>query len=577
MSREPFDESMLTAYLDDELSLDDRARVEAALRESPQLSQFLEELRLVRKLVCDAVRSEVSKQSGTGSTTPSFAVRGPWQSTPSPSTSVSVPQLTSVSPSAERSQSVELPVSATHVPALRPALRGWMMLASLAATIMLGLFVFSPWRNRGNIPLAAAPTMTGSNNKVDSARASSLESSELPRLKIAPADPAPMIPGPMPSASLPAPTSAGAQQRMPSPNGASAMASDGFGVNASSQDAPIPVTNQLGTVPEGLIQLLAEATPREDMNRSADDSLARSRKLQELETLEVKQSTDVDPSLPPREANVSETLVGRGSTDATRFVFILQSPSDSVVSSDKQGEEAARGNTPKGSINAPAGGVGGSGGFAPNVANAADSLPSASGERQARPGAAGGGFSGGTLEDRSLRRSSGNFAGGRAAPKSTTAAGGIEESGSTNDTLESGVSQKMKRNADAASNNSWTLAAFDPSKDGQNPSTQLIVEFRFPKNRKEQALEALRVLGVIVPMEIIENDASADWFVGEIDDSQKMLYERVESRIVEREKTDAEESRDLSLPPRTSRYLEPTQESWRSIRILLRPRASKLE
>ncbi|MFN7734176.1 MAG: zf-HC2 domain-containing protein [Pirellula sp.] len=55
MSHESLDESLLSAYLDGELSASERELVEQALESSASLRQLLEELRLVRRLVVDAV------------------------------------------------------------------------------------------------------------------------------------------------------------------------------------------------------------------------------------------------------------------------------------------------------------------------------------------------------------------------------------------------------------------------------------------------------------------------------------------------------------------------------------------
>ena len=134
MNREPFDESLLTAYLDDELSHDDRNKVESALRESPQLTKLLEQLRIVRKLVTSAVRSEENKLAGADATTladagqPSFTIKGPWQS-------AAVTKPTDTSPAMVATKRVDPVVAATHDQAFHRALRGWMMLASLAATL----------------------------------------------------------------------------------------------------------------------------------------------------------------------------------------------------------------------------------------------------------------------------------------------------------------------------------------------------------------------------------------------------------------------------------------------------------
>jgi len=55
MSYESLDESLLSAYLDGELSASEKEHVEQALESSASLRQLLEELRLVRRLVVDAV------------------------------------------------------------------------------------------------------------------------------------------------------------------------------------------------------------------------------------------------------------------------------------------------------------------------------------------------------------------------------------------------------------------------------------------------------------------------------------------------------------------------------------------
>lgn len=55
MSYESLDESLLSAYLDGELSASEKEHVERAIESSASLRQLLEELRLVRRLVVDAV------------------------------------------------------------------------------------------------------------------------------------------------------------------------------------------------------------------------------------------------------------------------------------------------------------------------------------------------------------------------------------------------------------------------------------------------------------------------------------------------------------------------------------------
>jgi hypothetical protein len=121
------------------------------------------------------------------------------------------------------------------------------------------------------------------------------------------------------------------------------------------------------------------------------------------------------------------------------------------------------------------------------------------------------------------------------------------------------------------------LAALDRAEPSQGPSSQLVIEFRFPKDREEQAIVALRELGIVLPAGIPASDQTTQWFVSEIDDSKKSLYERVESRFVDRNKTDRVESEALSVPQRRTSELESNQDQWLSIRILLRRRVAAPE
>ena len=457
MNREPFDESLLTAYLDDELSHDDRNKVESALRESPQLTKLLEQLRIVRKLVTSAVRCEEKKLAGADATTladdgqPSFTIKGPWQS-------AAVTKPTDTSPAMVATKRVDPVVAATHDQAFHRALRGWMMLASLAATVLLGLFVFSPWKSKRESPIASAP----------SASPAPINAEKMPSARMAVAPPADVAPG-MPVPSDPAP-----------------------------KDASL--SNHFGIASDALINLLAEASAQTDRNRGEFDAMARSPKLQELESLAKKQSSEVDKSSPPNEANTEEPSYATRSADTPRFVFVLNPRVDSVPFADAKGSVAA---------DAAATGVG-------------------LGSVQDAPG----------VPPRDILN----------AP-----------------------------NHGEPSNRSWALAALDRPEPGEGPSSQLVIEFRFPNDREEQAIVALRELGIVLPAETLKSDLSKQGYFGELDDSQNAIFERVESRFVDRNKNDPKESKALQIPQRTKGEFEPIQGQWRSIRILLRRRVSEPE
>jgi len=451
MNREPFDESLLTAYLDDELSHDDRNNVESALRESPQLTKLLEDLRIVRKLVTSAVRSEENKLAGADATTladagqPSFTIKGPWQS-------AAVTKPTDTSPAMVAPKRVDPVVAATHDQAFHRALRGWMMLASLAATVLLGLFVFSPWKSKPESPIASAP----------SASPTPINAEKMPSARMAVAPPADVSPGmPVPSDSVP-------------------------------KDASL--SNHFGAASDALINLLAEASAQTDRNRGEFDAMARSPTLQELESLAKKQSSEDDKSSPPNEANTVEPSYANRSADTPLFVFVLNPRVDSVPFADAKASVAA--------------------------------------------------------------------------------------DAAATDELEPGLSQSRKREANAPnhgepSNRSWALAALDRPEPGEGPSSQLVIEFRFPNDREEQAIVALRELGIVLPAETLKSDLSKQGFFGELDDSQNAIFERVESRFVDRNKNDPKESKALQILQRTKGEFEPIQDQWRSIRILLRRRVSE--
>jgi hypothetical protein len=121
------------------------------------------------------------------------------------------------------------------------------------------------------------------------------------------------------------------------------------------------------------------------------------------------------------------------------------------------------------------------------------------------------------------------------------------------------------------------LAALDRPEPGEGHPSQLVIEFRFPNNREEQAIVALRELGIVLPAETLKSDLSKQGFFGELDDSQHAIFERAESRFVDRNKNDPKESKALQVPQRTKGEFEPIQDQWRSIRILLRRRVSEPE
>jgi len=524
MSREPFDESLLTAYLDEELSQEDRKMVESALRESPHLTKLLEELRIVRNLVSNAVRGDENRLA-VGDTTSDqdvsqapFTIRGPWQS-------VSETQPNGRATLTIRPQKAEN-VDASNVEhAFRPSLRSWMMLASLAATVLLGLFVFSPWRSVRDVPIAAAPALKTRSETADSANVSSSESRASPRHDAALAASEPRNAETMPSASLPQSPTDAVPLGMTSPSEASASRFQEPGSNSSSVDAPLP--NRLANASNALINLLVDATSLSGPNRAGIDTMAHNRKLQGAEKLEVaqgakqnvEQSTALDKSPSSINANALETSDSKRSQEQSHFVFVLGSQSDAIGSIDKtETIDLLRreSGVPLDAQTAGLGGAGSSGSSKPNAAG---------------PGFGGGGFGGGRADVPSLGPSQGT----------------------------------------------WLLAALDRPEPRKGLSSEIIIEFRFPKNREDQAIEALRELGVIFPVEQLPADAAKDWFISEFVDSQQELNERIEYRIAEREKADVVESEASADRQRMKRYLEPIPDQWRSIRIMLRKGKSETE
>lgn len=569
MSRVPFDESLLTAYLDDELSKDERSMVESALRESPQLTKLLDELRVVRTLVTNAVRSEESKLAGAEATTlaeaaqPSFAIKGPWQSAAGATS-------TDASPVMGATQTVVPVPTATREQAFRSALRGWMMLASLAATVLLGLFVFSPWRSKREAPFAAAPSLNGSKEAVDSARANSMEAVQHAPPPLASAAPGLINAEKLPSARRDIAPPADALPGMPVPSEPVASDSESLGYYSALKDASKP--NDLGAASDALLNLLVDASSQTDRNRGEFDAMVRRSTLQKLESPAKKQSLELDKSSLASEANMVEPLYSNRSADTPHFVFVLNSGNDSVHSADAKGAFAASAamsgvasgaplDAPEGPsgvvLNAPEVGLGGAGTAGPSAV-------------------------GGKTDSRSLGRGTGGLASERGADESTNTSADIKETDAPSAQLEPGGSPSRKRKANAANQGesntgSWALAALDPAYPNSNPSSQLIIEFRFPKGREEQAIVALRELGIVLPAGVPASDQTTPWFVSEIDDSEKALYERVESRFVDRNTTGRVESEGLSVPQRSERELEPNQNQWRSIRILLRRRITAPE
>ena len=507
MSREPFDESLLTAYLDDELTHDERARVESALRESPKLTKLLEELRIVRKLVTNAVRSEEGKLIG-GEATPSmeapqasFTIKGPWQSA-----TVTRP---SAPPVIEAPRAVDPENVTARQQAYPTALVGAMVLASLAATVLVGLFVVSPWRSEERFEVAAASSGRGYEEAI---------------------------------ASVPA------NSRLSVEKSQAASSSNMESIGLSSEATDVPVSNHLGAASDALIQLLADAS-----------------------------------SL-PKDAPARESSDASRPADAPRFVFVLSSQADSVPSADAKDAVAASSAEPTGSPSftraapgigiggvggAVAGGVGG-GGVGGGGVGGGFAGGSVAGGSVAGGSVAGGSVAGGKAESGAMDRSTGGAASGRGAAEPANAPAFVQETDARIEEHDPGLKQARKSKANEPNDGWWALDALDRPEPSQGLSSQLIIEFRFPKDRVDQAVLALRKLGIVLPEGILERDPSVQSFVSEIDDSRKAMYERIERRLVESDKADDVESESISVPSPTKSDIEPMQDQWRSIRILVR-------
>ncbi|MFN7625618.1 MAG: zf-HC2 domain-containing protein [Pirellula sp.] len=492
MSREPFDESLLTAYLDDELTHDERARVESALRESPKLTKLLEELRIVRKLVTNAVRSEEGKLIG-GEATPSmeapqasFTIKGPWQSA-----TVTRP---SAPPVIEAPRAVDPENVTARQQAYPTALVGAMVLASLAATVLVGLFVVSPWRSEERFEVAAASSGRGYEEAI---------------------------------ASVPA------NSRLSVEKSQAASSSNMESIGLSSEATDVPVSNHLGAASDALIQLLADAS-----------------------------------SL-PKDAPARESSDASRPADAPRFVFVLSSQADSVPSADAKDAVAASSAEPTGSPSftraAPGIGIGGVGGAAAGGVGGGGV-----GGGFAGGSVAGGSVAGGRAESGAMDRSTGGAASGRGAAEPANAPAFVQETDARIEEHDPGLKQARKSKANEPNDGWWALDALDRPEPSQGLSSQLIIEFRFPKDRVDQAVLALRKLGIVLPEGILERDPSVQSFVSEIDDSRKAMYERIERRLVESDKADDVESESISVPSPTKSDIEPMQDQWRSIRILVR-------
>ena len=524
MSQLPFDESLLTAYLDDELTQDERDIVESALRESPQLKKLLQELRVVRQLVANAMRYEDDKLSGNeapisgGDAPASFSIQGPWQSS-SMAISTDNPPATG-SPGTTVAHEQDSP----------PALRGWMMLASLAATVLLGLFVFSPWKfspwkfspweSEQGEPIASVQSAHVNRERVESA--SSFEASHPPRALDAPSASSPETAGDMlPDRVAIAPPAAASPIVAPQITPPFANA-DSLAVRMQNND--VPRYNNLGGVSEALVQLLTDANSRTERNRSEFDSMARRLNREKKSATENTPSLAMDEKLQSQEADSAKPRDADRLVDRPHFVFVLSSLVDAVPSSEPAGAVAASSGVP---------------------------------EQQAKVRASGGGFGGGlaTKDAKNLPAGSGGLS----------------------DTIDAGLEENRNRKATNPKDGLWKLAALDRPEYSQGPSSQLVIEFRFPKDRSEQAITALRDLGVILPAEEMESDLPKTLFFGEIDDSRQAIFGPVEYGLGERDKSDPMESEALSEQPRYRSEPGMIPDDWRAIRIVLRPRIAETE
>jgi len=519
MSQLPFDESLLTAYLDDELTQDERDMVESALRESPQLKNLLQELRIVRQLVANAMRNEDDKLSGNeapisgGDAPASFSIQGPWQS--------SSIAISTDNPPATGSPGNTLALEQDS----RPALRGWMMLASLAATVLLGLFVFSPWKfspwkiKQGE-PIASVQSAHVNRERVESA--SSFEASHPPRALDAPLAPSPKTAGEMlPDRVAIAPPAAASPIVVP-PSDPPFSNADSLAVRMQNND--VPRFSNLGGVSEALVKLLTDANSRTERNRSEFDSMARRLNREKKSATENTPSLAMDEKLQSQEADTAKPLDADRLVDRPHFVFVLSSLVDAVPSSEPTGAVAASSGVP---------------------------------EQQAKVRASGGGFGGGLAIKDAIKLPAG--------------------SSGLSDTIDAGLKENRNRKATDPNDGLWKLAALDRPESSQGPSSQLVIEFRFPKDRSEQAIAALRDLGVILRAEEMESDLPKTLFFGEIDDSRQAIFGPVEYGLVERDKSDPMESETLSEQPRYRSEPGMIPDDWHAIRIVLRRRIAENE
>ncbi len=143
-----FDESWLTAYIDDELSEDERRFVESKLASDPLLKKVLEDLYQVRSMVV-GLRPGVLESDLTQS------VLGKIQDAAPTKEPLAIPATTTFEEQRENVGSVQTR-SVSQSPSPSPRTTGnwrWFGVA-MAASIVGGLLYFKPWLDIPSLPVA---------------------------------------------------------------------------------------------------------------------------------------------------------------------------------------------------------------------------------------------------------------------------------------------------------------------------------------------------------------------------------------------------------------------------------------
>lgn len=254
---EPFDETMLSAYLDQELEPSERLKVERELDKSPELRTLFAELSQIRNLVATCNIPLASELK---------AISGPWDSRTT---------TTIVSP---------VRLDSSH----SAWTKNWTRLASLAAAIALLLSL-------GSIAILSTSTGRWISSRSTNEKVARRESKPAP----APSTPAPSTIAPTPSGSLarlpPAADRASPGTRAPKAiaPAAGSMKTDDANVAADSpQFKPVSANESLVSK---FIQYLTNDAEKKQLKRGNDNSLADDRQeLNGVFRVQAKTSSDLE-------------------------------------------------------------------------------------------------------------------------------------------------------------------------------------------------------------------------------------------------------------------------------------------